>query len=291
MKQLLSFFLFGLVTVSAQNAFQVVHSESKKPVAYANIWLVENNFGTSTNQNGLFELTNISQTDTLVIDVVGFERKLIASNQLTNPIVLFPNEESKELMHVPKVKILQRNATYQPQQVYLNPGIPYMFSKFFPNKDLQQTGTMLKKVRIKLNNRQARSKFLMRFYEVDENSKPIKLIHQSPILVEVKESNVLEIEVDVKNIGIKIPKNGVLIALETIVLPENKFEWKASEYGTNITLQRVEYQPNFRFEPTNSTNTWLYSNGKWNLFHHDNQMMDKKAYPYVQIDVSISVTK
>lgn len=291
MKQLLSFFLFGLVTVSAQNAFQVVHSESKKPVAYANIWLVENNFGTSTNQNGLFELPNISQTDTLVIDVVGFERKLIASNQITNPIVLVPNVESKELMHVPKVKILQRNATYQPQQVYLNPGIPYMFSKFFPNKDLQQTGTMLKKVRIKLNNRQARSKFLMRFYEVDENNKPSKLLHQSPILVELNESNVLEIEVDVKNIGIKIPKNGVLIALETIVLPENKLEWKGTEYGTNIIHQRVEYQPNFRFEPTNSTNTWLYSNGKWNLFHHDNQMMDKKAYPYVQIDVSISVTK
>jgi hypothetical protein len=291
MKQLFSFFLFGLVSLSAQNTFQVVHSQSKKPVPYANIWLTENNFGTSTNQNGFFELPNISQTDTLVIDVVGFQKRLIVTNQISNPIELFPIIEINELMHIPKVKILQKNTTFQYQQVYLNPGKPYMFSKLFPNKDLQKNGTKLKKVRVKLNNRQAKSKFLMRFYEVDENSKPSKLLHQSPILVEVRESNVLEIEVDVKNIGIIIPKNGILVALETIVIPENKLEWNATEYGTDKTIQMVEYQPNFSFVPTNSTNTWLYSNGKWNLFHQKNQLMDGEAYPYVQIDVSISVTK
>ena len=69
-------FLLCFFQLSAQ-VKGVVVDENNKPIPYVNIWVENENIGTTSNDNGFFTI-NASEGKRLVFSAVGFESKIIS---------------------------------------------------------------------------------------------------------------------------------------------------------------------------------------------------------------------
>ena len=82
MKNLMLLFLipFGLVTAQHQSIKGKIISEKAEPVVGASVLIIGTSQGTSANEDGYFELTNLGDsTYTLQITAVGYEKKILSN--------------------------------------------------------------------------------------------------------------------------------------------------------------------------------------------------------------------
>ena len=98
---------FGFFAYS-QTSHKLVNQVNQKTIPYGNIWLFQKDYGTTTNRKGEFIIPKLSKKDSLVIDVVGYERKIIDTDSLRNLILLKPISNKSGAIQVPKTKIVQK---------------------------------------------------------------------------------------------------------------------------------------------------------------------------------------
>ena len=61
----------------------------------------------------------------------------------------------------------------------------------------------------------------------------------------------------------QIPKNGIFIAFESMIIESNKFELKYKESNSKKIKEQVVYAPNIVCNAVELENTYEYSGGKW----------------------------
>lgn len=92
MKNKLLIILFLLLSNSTFSQIKgiVIDSISKKPILYVNIWVENENIGTTSNVKGEFELSEIETNKFIVFSAIGFKTKKIASDSIIQFIELAP---------------------------------------------------------------------------------------------------------------------------------------------------------------------------------------------------------
>jgi hypothetical protein len=66
------------VSTSIYSQFKgIVLDESNKPIPYVNIWVENENLGTTSEENGLFSINVEDQNKVLVFSALGFETKKV----------------------------------------------------------------------------------------------------------------------------------------------------------------------------------------------------------------------
>ena len=75
MKILISLLFLHLAVFSQTKG--IVVDENKKPIPYVNIWVENENIGTTSEENGTFEINTTDKNKILVFSAVGFETKKI----------------------------------------------------------------------------------------------------------------------------------------------------------------------------------------------------------------------
>ena len=80
---LISNFCFG------QLKSVIIDSETKGKIPYVNIWVENENIGTTSNENGEFEL-EIDGTKIILFSAIGFETRKISSDSIKNIVELKP---------------------------------------------------------------------------------------------------------------------------------------------------------------------------------------------------------
>ena len=75
MKILISLLFLHLAVFSQTKG--IVVDENKKPIPYVNIWVENENIGTTSEKNGTFEINTTDKNKILVFSAVGFETQKV----------------------------------------------------------------------------------------------------------------------------------------------------------------------------------------------------------------------
>lgn len=293
------FFLLLVIIVHGEQPItikgRILDAQTREPIPYANIAIVEVQKGTTSLGNGLFAL---------IVDRVDIKGNLNISclNYADRIIPLSSFVEDKEL------DILLEPILYDIPEVVIKPqkkislvvnklkksdirgglpcnGTPLMYARFFEYNKNDASVNHLSSVQIFSQKWQQKevSKVRLRFFSVDTISKnPSEDIVHEEIIVSLKKGKINDI--DLRNYNITMPKEGVFVAVEWLIIPENEYVWISAD-ANNKTKKQIEYGPILGANYRKESKTWKYWAGKWS---HDK--ISVIVIEGVVFDAAISIT-
>lgn len=243
----------------------IFDKNTKHPIIYANILLIQSKNGAYTNKEGFFEL-EIEDKDSLQISSVGYKTKYVDLRKYKVENLKIELEELeyeleevalnfKKNKYTKRKKLgLERVGKYSSSKL-----IGYNTAIYIKNKENRKG--KLKTIHLYLNKTRKKTgwkapvflaKLNIHIYEYDSiNNKPGKeLLHQNLIVKPKNRKYVLDI--DVKDLNIIFPKKGICISVEFID-EHNKYK-KHDHLG-----------PSLRYTKSNNKKiTWSnYRNRGW----------------------------
>ena len=244
--------------VSAQTKGVVV-DESGKPIPYVNIWVENENIGTTSEVDGSFTI-EIKEEKILVFSVLGFQTRRVSSTISENVILTQQLFQLNEVL-IEKPKNSKTVIIGNSKKInfsYWSGKKPWIFAKKFDNKFIEDDLQFIKKAIIYTKSKIANASFKLRIFSIDESGFPKEDVLPSDIIVYVKKGKHTN-EIDLQKYHLRIPDEGIFVAFEWLILESNKFEYKDNENGNN----QFTYEPAIIVNPVEREMTYKYINAKW----------------------------
>ena len=258
MKKILFFILFTNVCFS-QKRITVLDSISKKPISYTSIW--DNNIHYKTADSlGVFIVDETFKSKTIKITALGFEDKnanlLVTKIYLAPKTILLNEVRITKRKNENKLKLgkVKKNGALMCLQYDSKSGI---VAKFFRNS--KQENIYLDKIKLYSNTSTKNRIFEISIFSVNENGEPDKILNTENIIARPKKGTSVN-TIDVSDLNILFPKEGIFVAINYMLLEQNK------NFDTDSNHpQAFFYEPCFYL--TNSEvyrDTWYFKDAKWN---------------------------
>jgi hypothetical protein len=257
----------------------VVVDESGKPIPYVNIWVENENIGTTSEENGEFSIAD-TENKTLVFSAIGFESlkaKLNESGKVVLKSIAYQLDEvviqkriGKDQIEIGKYKKRNINLYYgtaTPQ--------PTIIAKFIASTEDIKTHPFIDNITFFSLSQINKAKIKIRFYEVAQDGSP-GLDYSCYIIIVTVKNGKQNNSIDLKDKNIIIPDSGLFIAFEWMIIEENKYTYKytldeenAKAQGGLTDLKKKVYKDGTQYEPSIGTipsdlsTTWQYAAGKW----------------------------
>jgi len=245
----------------------IIDSETKEKVPYVNIWIENENVGTTSNEKGEFEL-EIDNSKIILFSAIGFETKKISSDSIKRLLELKPVITKLDEVIIKSKKLTQGLiiGEFEKSKInyYFGCGIkPWITARYFNfNREYDKT-PFLKKIRLLTKSDVKDSKFNIRLYSVNENGEPENYIYDKNIIGIAKKGKKIT-EIDISGLNIQFPENGFFIAIEWLIIENNKYEYKYTMEGSRKKFQGVSYEPGIGTVPAETDeNSWIFNQGKW----------------------------
>ncbi|NUY80637.1 carboxypeptidase-like regulatory domain-containing protein [Flavobacterium sp. MAH-1] len=258
-------FLFLLLTdfVHAQVSGVVVDAETKLPIPFVNVWEEFGDFGTTTTELGTFELPTVKNGENVILSAVGYEtEKLEIKHNDTVFLAIKPLELSEVKVGKGKGcelklgKLKGRKVSFLQYSKDGKNGSPMIMARYFPNTCNKPI--FLKKVKIKPSASE-NATFNLRFYSVDEDGSPKDFLYDKNIIISVG-SLALNKTINLEKLRIPVPGDGIFVAIEWLIIDENKRSPKSKYNSTSFTF----WEPGITaFENPDNTESWSNSGGHW----------------------------
>lgn len=295
--------------VSAQTKGVVV-DESGKPIPYVNIWVENENIGTTSEENGAFSI-NVSDNKFLVFSAVGFETaiaKLNESGKVVLKSIAYQLDEVLIQKRIGKHQIEIGKYKKGNISMYYGAGIkPTILAKFIaPTKDIK-THPFVDNITFFTLSNINNAKIKVRFYEVAPDGSPGLDYSDDIIIVTVKKGK-RNTTLDLKDKNIIIPDSGLFIAFECMIIEENKYTYEYTLNEENNKVQGalpdskkkvykdgIEYNPFIGTIPSDSSTSWQYAAGKWvsRMIHKRSSLrggLDKYDNKFGELAIKITLT-
>lgn len=273
----------------------VIDDSTKDIIPYVNIWIEDENTGTTSNENGAFSLDCEEQTKIVVFSAIGYETKKIKSGLINQVVELKP-----KITEIPEVVI---KPTKQNEELSIGrfekSGINYYFAcgtkpwitaRYFEFKaDYYQT-PFLNKIKLLTNSDVKDSKFNIRLYSVDENGNPGSYIYDKNIIgVAPKGKKITEI--DISELNIRFPEKGLFVAIEWLIIESNKFEFNYTMNDSKKKFVGIRYAPSFGTIPSETdANSWIFSKGKWRKIEKNDSPIKNYQDKYNLLAIELILT-
>lgn len=272
MKIYLQLLFFVSISTFAQIKGVVKDSLSGQPIPYVNIWVENENIGTTSEENGEFKLPNLAQDKTLIFSALGFEKKKIKTVP-TSVVLLQPTDyQLDEVMVIKSLGTKQREIG-QTENAFLQAfdNGPRIDTKFFPYQISYQKTKYIKQIVIKTDNLIEKATFKIHLYGVDSKGFPGEEILRKDLLVSVKKGTSTT-KIDILKNQLKMPKNGIFVGVEKLIIDSNKHEKVFTNTNTKATETKISYQPFVLYNRVDRDFLYVFSGGKWNrIDKQDNQ--------------------
>lgn len=267
--------LFSLITFAQQQGI-VVDQDTKQPVPYASIWCLTGNCGTSANEQGRFTLSGYTPTTPIAITSVGYHRKELAVEQLSDSVYLVKDVIVLDPVTVQKFDSsklkLGKLKNSRDEVCVANDFNKRIIGKYFQGALYQNQPMRLEKVRIKTFAELKTSQFNLQVYSLTEMNQPGTLIYTENIVVPVK-SGTHTTEVDLTTYGIVVPENGFFVAFENLLLEQNRLELFYTLPNQILPKSLYIYEPRFKILPNEGLEDCYYFDGtQWNLNNKGNTL-------------------
>jgi hypothetical protein len=266
-KRLWLMFLLMSFYVSAQNKGVVV-DESGKPIPYVNIWVENENIGTTSEENGEFSIA-ASANKNLIFSILGFEKRIIKASEASNVImkaVSFQLDEVVIARHfeTKKIEIGQINNSVLEA---FDKG-PRIDVKFFPYESSYKKTKFIKKVSILTDSRIDNATIKIHFYKADANGFPGEELLTRDYIVNIQKG-VVRNGFDLTDLNLKMPKTGLFIGIEKLLISKNKLEKTIVNSNTQKTSIQVIYYPLVLYNYVETDYSFSFSGGKWSRQTND----------------------
>ena len=256
-----SFLLFLSISFSAQTK-GVVIDESGKPIPYVNIWVENENIGTTSEENGEFFIA-ASANKNLIFSILGFEKRIIKASEVSNVImkaVSFQLDEVVIARHFETKKIEIGQINNSVLEAFDNG--PRIDVKFFPYEAAYKKTKFIKKVSILTDSRIDNATVKIHFYKADANGFPGEELLTKDYIVTI-EKGVVRNGFDLTDLNLKMPKTGIFIGIEKLLISKNKLEKTIVNSNTQKTSIQVIYYPLVLYNYVERDYLFAFSGGKW----------------------------
>ena len=264
MKEKRMFWLVLLIgfSVSAQ-VKGIVVDEYNKPISYVNIWVENENNSTTSEENGEFSI-NCLPNKNLIFSALGYEKKTVKAAEAEkvvlkvnafqlSEVVIAKRFETREI-EIGKVK----NETYQAFE-----NGPRIDAKFFPYIAKYKRTRYIKQVNFFTDNQLESASFKVHFFMVNSDGSPGDELLSKDFIVSVKKG-VKKTFFNVTDFGLKMPKTGIFVGFEKLIIEKNKLEKEVTDSNTKNTVIQKMYFPYVLYNYVEREFIYTYSGGKWN---------------------------
>ncbi len=249
--------IFISTILSAQINGIVVDKNTAKPIEYANIWVENQDIGTTSEQNGKFFFEQNILNQKLIITAIGYEECQMLTESSNIKIELNPKAyEIKEVIVRPRKK-QELTIDYFKKSSLRNTlvcsGTPWIVAKYFEYKPIYEKTPILKKIEILTISECNSATFNLRLFNANTKGEPTCDILNKNIIVTAKKGK-NKTSIDLSDYNISIPKEGFFVSFEWLIIDSNKIQKKNS----------VLYYPKFGLlVHKDVANNWIYVNGYW----------------------------
>jgi hypothetical protein len=255
--------------VVAQNVGYVFDKKTLMPVVFAIIWVEDGDFGTTSDINGYFHFNIDLRNKTVVVSSIGYEKLLVKVDTTILNIYLSPKVyDLPEIVIRPK-KIFEKTwITYRKSQLksFVFPNAPLIYATYLPYQEEAGETIFIKSIKFETFSK-IKSCFNLRFFRVSKNGEPGEDILSENLIINVKKGKMSCLVNNFMNRQIRVPKEGIFIGFEFLVIKENEYSVKALNSETKKKENIVLYMPGFgTFYEIGSAPLWLYRKGKWEQF-------------------------
>ena len=261
MKKLIFFLLFT-ISLSAQIKGKIV-DEKNNPIAYVNIWVENENIGTTSEENGDFTI-NTTKNKKLVFSAMGFQ-KIIISGSDAQLVILKTSE-----FVLNEVVIQKKFETKQLEIGWYDSAVAQAFDngpridvKFFPYETKYKRTKFIKKVTINLDNKIENGTIKIHFYKVTEKGFPGEEMLKKDFLVTLKTGAGKRI-INVLDLNLKMPLNGLFVGFEKLLIEKNKIETTIFNANNNTSKLNRTYYPLLLYNYIEGDYQYTFSGGNWN---------------------------
>jgi len=283
-------FLISLNTFSQIVKGKIVDSLTNKPIEYANIVLINRDYGTYSNKKGQFSIDIKEEDKKLLISSIGYKNKIfdIKKNAL-DTIMISLNEEIERLNEViisaKKIKHTSIKKLGLNKRLKVRTSLPfgYEFSNLIKNP-FNKRG-ILKTVILSLNKVKTYdylSSYNIKFYEYNEYTKnPGDLLHFENLIITPK-NKTYKLKIDVDELKIPFPENGICIGVEIV----------NTQYEKPIkSMAYMAPKINFTHTKEKEILTWSrYRNKNWKVRTRKSQVK-KNNYINGEINLEVKIQK
>lgn len=254
-------YFIGLLGFS-QTKGVVKDSLSGNPISYVSIWVENENIGTTSEENGEFAIAISDKHKNLIFSALGFKKKTVKVGE-ANVVNLVPMA-----LDLPEVMISNRKDKKQ-VEIGRRRGVaeafdngPRMDAKFFPFLPDYKKTRWIKSAAIFTDSRIDEATIKLHLYEVDENGFPGEEMLSRDLIVPIKRG-ISKTEVDLTDFNLEMPKNGIFVVVEKLLIEKNKLKKTIKDQNTNTTKIQVTYSPLVLYNSVEKEFLFSFSGGKW----------------------------
>ncbi|WP_298397537.1 carboxypeptidase-like regulatory domain-containing protein [Flavobacterium sp.] len=253
------FFLFS-ISLSAQIKGVVKDSLTGNPIPYVNIWVEGENIGTTSEENGIFEIKT-SKEKKLVFSAIGFQTKICRVSETSEIILnsIVYQLENVEISKLKYTKELEIGDSKKIHHKHLSGDKPWIYGKLFTYEPNYAETPFLKEIVFLSDSEKKDAKLKIRIFQLKDSLPDEDMLFED-VFVSVKKGMRKNV-VDISKYKIKMPNNGVVIGLEWLIIEENKYLY---EYTYNkIKQSAINYAPSLVVNYSEVENSFRYTGGKW----------------------------
>ncbi|WP_296146243.1 carboxypeptidase-like regulatory domain-containing protein [uncultured Flavobacterium sp.] len=286
MRKFLGIVLLITVNLVAQTKGVVKDSLTGSPISYVSVWVENENIGTTSEENGEFSINVNDKNKNLIFSVLGYQRKVLkvsdagvvlmapASLEL-NEVFIVNKKESRQL-EIGKIKKLAEAFDKGPR----------LDAKFFPYSEAYKKTKWIQKVTILTDSKIDNSTIKLHLYEVGENGYPGKELLAKDFIISI-ERGIHENKIDLSDLNLEMPQNGIFVAFERLIIEKNKLEKKITDYNSNTTKTVITYAPLVLYNPVERDFTFSFSGGRW--IKHTKEELKKTATTTTVYEPSVTL--
>lgn len=262
MRKFLGIALFITVNLVAQTRGVVKDSLTGNPISYVSVWVENENIGTTSEENGEYNINTNNKHKNLIFSVLGYEKKVVkasdAGSVLMSPSsfelneVFIANKKESRQLEIGKIKKLAEAFDKGPR----------LDAKFFPYLPEYHKTKWIQKVTILTDSRIDNSTIKLHLYEVGENGYPGKELLAKDFIISI-ERGIHENKIDLSEFNLEMPETGIFVAFERLIIERNKLEKKITDYNSNITKTVITYSPLVLYNPVERDFVFSFSGGRW----------------------------
>ena len=285
MKKIILLFLFS-ISATAQIKGVVKDSITKEPIAYVSVWVENKNIGTTSEENGSFEL-NISENENIIFSVLGYETKTVLSSKTSEVLLTQKTIEIPEIVISAPLKSKQIEIGDVKKEFYLPEpqNIPWLHAKKF---DLDEKSLELKYIKELIYFTKSEVEngiFRARVFEINEDGLPGDDLISEEIIVNVKKGKHKTI-VDISKHNIQIPEKGIIVCFESLIVDQNKYVEVAYSLNPQKKYEYINYSPHIGYFNNDNIETYNKRNSKWVSFSKGYNKKNNHPIPAINITLS-----
>ena len=260
--RLLVLLLFISVNVMAQ-VKGIVVDESGKPIPYVNIWVENENNSTTSEENGEFSI-NCLLNKNLIFSALGYEKKTVKAADAEKAVLKVNAFELKEVVIAKRFETREieigkvKNETYQAFE-----NGPRIDAKFFPYYSKYKRTRYIKQVNFFTDSQIESASFKVHFFMVNSDGSPGDELMNKDFIVSVKKG-VKKTFFDVTDFGLKMPKNGIFVGFEKLIIEKNILEKEVKDSNTGKIIIQKAYFPYVLYNFVERDFVFTFLGGKWN---------------------------